>query len=88
MTIYEFASILNDCELIVFTIFDCNSENRVFITDDEDDERTEFNIDELLESKYADCEVGSIDMWMKKGKIYIEFNIDIEEDDFEWLSEL
>ena len=43
MTIYEFASILNDCELIVFKIFDCNSENCVFVTDDEDDTREEFN---------------------------------------------
>ena len=25
-----------------------------------------------------------MDMWMDKGKIYIEFNVDIEEDDFEW----
>ena len=83
MTIYEFTSILNDCELIVFKIFDCNSGNCVFVTDDEDDTREEFNIDELLDSKYADCEIDSMDMWMNKGKIYIEFNVDIEEDDFE-----
>jgi hypothetical protein len=83
MTIYDFASIINDCELIVFRIFDCNAENCVFVTDDEDDERVEFNIEELLESKYADCEVGSMDIWMDKGLLYIEFNVDIEEDYFE-----
>ena len=83
MTIYDFASIINDCELIVFKIFDCNAENCVFVTDDEDDTREEFNIEELLESKYADCEVGSMDMWMDKGQIYIEFNIDIEEGYFD-----
>ena len=83
MTIYEFASILNDCELIAFKIFDCNSGNCVFVTDDEDDTREEFNIDELLDSKYADCEIGSMDIWMDRGQIYIEFNVDIEEDDFE-----
>ena len=84
MTIYEFASSINDCELIAFKIFDCNTENCVFVSDDEDDTREEFNIDELLDSKYADCEVGSTDMWMDQGQIYIEFNIDIEEeDDFE-----
>ena len=82
MTIYEFASILNDCELIVFKIFDCNAENCVFVTDDEDDEKVEFDIAELLESKYADCEVGSMDMWMDKGLIYIEFNVDIDEEDW------
>lgn len=83
MTIYDFASIINDCELIVFRIFDCNTENCVFVSDDEDDTREEFNVDELLDSKYADLEFYSIDMWMDKGKIYLELNVDIEEDDFE-----
>ena len=48
-----------------------------------DDTREEFNIEELLDSKYADCDISSMDMWMDKGQIYIEFNIDIEEDYFE-----
>jgi len=80
MNIYDFVNMINDCENVVFTIFDCNSENCVFVSDDEDDTREEFNIDELLDSKYADYEVGSMDMWMHKGQIYIEFNIDIEEE--------
>ena len=83
MTIYDFASIINDCELIIFKIFDCNAENCVFVTDDEDDTREEFNIEELLESKYADLEFYSIDMWMDKDKIYLELNVDIDEEDFE-----
>ena len=83
MNIYDFVNMINDCENVVFKVFDCNTENCVFVSDDEDDTREEFNIDELLDSKYADLEFGSIDMWIDKGKIYIEFNVDIEEDDFE-----
>ena len=83
MSIYDFIQMINDTENVVFKVFDYNSENCVFVTDDEDDTREEFNIDELLDSKYADCEIGSMDMWMDKGRIYIEFNVDIEEDDFE-----
>lgn len=83
MTIYDFAYMINDCYNVVFKIFDCNTENCVFVSDDEDDTREEFNIDELLDSKYADLEFYSIDMWTDKGKIYIEFNVDIDEEDFE-----
>ena len=83
MTIYDFVDMINDCYNVVFKIFDCNTENCVFVSDDEDDTREEFDIDELLDSKYADLEYGSVDMWTDKGKIFIEFNVDIEEDDFE-----
>jgi hypothetical protein len=82
MTIYDFLNLINDCELIVFKIFDCNTENCVFVSDDEDDTREKFSIDELLDSPYADLEIGSMDMWMDKGKIYIEFNVEIDEEDF------
>lgn len=84
MNIYDFIQMINDTYNVVFKIFDCNTENCVFVTDDEDDTREEFNIDELLDSKYADLEFYSIDMWMDKGKIFIEFNVDIEEDDFDY----
>ena len=83
MNIYDFIQMINDTENVVFKIFDCNTENCVFVTDDEDDTREEFNVDELLDSKYADLEFYSIDMWMDKGKIYLELNVEIEEDDFE-----
>ena len=82
MTIYDFLRTINDCELIVFKIFDCNTENCVFWTDDEDDDRDEWDVDELSWSQYADLEIGSMDMWMQNGKIYIEFNVEIDEEDF------
>ena len=83
MNIYDFIQMINDTYNVVFKIFDCNTENCVFVTDDEDDTREEFNVDELLDSKYADLEFYSIDMWMDKGKIYLELNVDIDEDDFD-----
>jgi hypothetical protein len=82
MTIYDYINLINDCELIVFKIFDCNTENCVFVSDDEDDIREEFSIDELLDSPYADLEIGSMDMWMDKGQIYIEFNVEVDEENF------
>ena len=85
MNIYDFIQMINDAYNIIFTVFDCETENRVFISDDEDETDTEFTADMLSDSKYADLEFHSIDMWMdvERGKIFIEFNVDIEEDDFE-----
>ena len=83
MNIYDFIQMINDTYNVVFKVFDCNTENCVFISDDEDEIGTEFTADMLLDSKYADLEFYSIDMWMDKGKIYLELNVDIEEDDFE-----
>ena len=78
MTIYEFVNSINDCEDIVFTMFDCNKEDLISI-DTDDREKTDLNIDELLYSDYADYEISGTDMWIDNGKIHIEFNIDTEE---------
>lgn len=83
MNIYDFIQMINDTYNVVFKVFDCNTENCVFVSDDEDETGTEFTADMLLDSRYADLEFYGIDMWMDKGKIYLELNIDIEEDDFE-----
>lgn len=83
MNIYDFIQMINDTYNVMFKVFDCNTENCVFVSDDEDDTSVEFTAEELLDSKYADLEFYSIDMWMDKGKIYLELNVDIEEDDFE-----
>ena len=84
MNIYDFIQMINDPYNVVFKVFDCNTENCVFVSDDEDETRVEFSSEELLDSKYADLEFYSIDMWTDKGKIFIEFNVDIEEDDFDY----
>jgi len=81
MTIYEFLETVNDNYDTVFTLFDCNSEELVLIATDEAEDTTEFHREDLWYSKYADYEIGSIDMWVDDGKLHIEFNIEIEEED-------
>ena len=80
MTIYEFANLITDCENIVFSIFDFNKEDLITI-DTDDGEKTNLNVDELLYSDYADYEIGGTDMWIDNGKIHIEFNIEVNEDE-------
>ena len=83
MTIYDFISAINDTYNIVFKIFDCNREDCVFIPTEDSDGKLEVTADELMSTEYADLEYGSMDMWIDKGKIHIEFNVDIDEDDFD-----
>ena len=81
MTIYEFIETVNEGSDVIYTLFDCNSEEVVAMDTDEADNATEFNRDDLLFSDYADYEIGSVDMWIGNGRINIEFNIEIEEED-------
>ena len=81
MIIYDYIYLINDCENIIFKIFDCNSQNCLFWTDDDDDTRDEWTFDDLRWHKYSYYEIGSVDMWMQDGKIYIEFNVEIDEED-------
>ena len=86
MTIYEFVETVNEGSDVIYTIFDCNSEDVVSIVTDDGVSETEFNRDDLLFSNYSDCEIGSMDMWAKNGVIHIEFNIEIEEEDDDYES--
>jgi hypothetical protein len=81
MTIYEFFETLNDNFEMVFTLFDCNSEELVFMATEVAENTCEFSRDDLMYSEYADYEIGSMDMWVDGGKIHIEFNIEIDEED-------
>lgn len=85
MTIYEFIEAVNEGSDVIYTIFDCNSEEVVSIVTDDGKSETEFNRDDLIFSNYTDYEIGSVDMWAIKGVIHIEFNIEVEEeeDDYE-----
>lgn len=84
MTIYEFLETLNDNYDTVFTLFDCNSEDLVSVDTDETGITTELSRCDLWYSKYADCEIGSMDMWVEKdGRIHIEFNIEIKKDEYD-----
>lgn len=77
MTIYEFVNSITDCWNIVFTLFDCNTEELVGIYTD-DGEKASVEATDLLYSEYADYEIGGIDMWVNEGKIHIEINIEVE----------
>lgn len=81
MTIYDFLETVNDNFETVFTLFDCNAENLVFMATEAAENTCEFSRDDLMYSEYSDLEINSIDMWIDKGKIYIEFNVDIEEEE-------
>ena len=83
MTIYDFIETVNENYEMVFTLFDCNSEELISMDTDECENATKFSRDDLAYSKYEDCEIGSIDMWVENGQIHIEFNIEIDEEDFE-----
>ena len=80
MTIYEFMETINDDSNVIYTLFDCNTEDVIFMATDEAENTCEFSRDDLLFSDYADYEIGSMDMWVDKGRIHIEFNIEIEEE--------
>lgn len=81
MTIYEFLETVNENYSTIFTLFDCNSEDVVFMATEEAENTCEFNRNDLLFSEYADYEICSMDMWFENGKIHIEFNIEVEEDE-------
>ena len=80
MTIYEFVNSITDCWNIVFTLFDCNTEELVSIGRDESENAIQLTSEDLLYSDYADYEIGGVDMWIDEGKIHIEFNIDVDEE--------
>ena len=81
MTIYEFIEAINEGSDVIYTLFDLNTEEVVAMDTDESDNATEFNRDDLLYSVYADYEVCSTDMWIDRGRIHIEFNIEIDEEE-------
>ncbi len=81
MTIYEFIEAINEGSDVIYTLFDCNKEEVVSMDTDEAENTCEFNRDDLLYSEYADYEIGSTDVWIDKGRIHIEFNIEIDEEE-------
>ena len=82
MTIYDFIELHNECHETVYTLFYCNKEDVVFMATDEAESTCEFSRDDLLWSDYADYEICSFDITIKNGRIHIEFNIEIDEEEF------
>ena len=82
MTIYDFVNSITDTDNIVFTVFNCTKEELVSMDDDE--EIYEMSAGDLLDLIYSDYEIGGTDIWIESdSRIHIEFNIEIDEEDFE-----
>ena len=80
MTIYEYLELLNDNHEMVFALFDCNTENLVFMATENAENTCEFSKEDLLYSEYSDYDILSVDMWAKDNIIHVEFNVAIDED--------
>ena len=80
MTIAEFIELMGDPCDVVFRIFDCNLESCVLIPAEDSDGKLEVTAEELLADEYSNLEICGFDMWIYNRQIYIEFNVDIEED--------
>lgn len=82
MTIYDIVESITEGSDIVYTLFDCNSQEVLMVATDESENAIELSRDDLLFSDYADYEVGGMDVWIDKDRIHIEFNINVDENDF------
>ena len=82
MTIYDIVESITEGSNIVYTLFDCNSQEILMVVTDESENAIELSRDDLLYSNYADYEVGGMDVWIDKGRVHIEFNIDVDEKEF------
>lgn len=80
MSIYDFIESINDTYNIIFRLFDCRREDLVWIETDEG-AKTNLEARDLIMSEFVNYEIGSMDMWIDNGKIYIEINIETEEED-------
>lgn len=80
MTIAEFIELMGDPCDVVFRIFDCNSESCVLIPSEDSDGKFAVTAEELLADEYSNLEICGFDMWIHNRQIYIEFNVDIEEE--------
>ena len=82
MTIYDIVESITEGSNIVYTLFDCNSQEVLMVVTDESENAIELSRDDLLFSDYSDYEVGGMDVWIDKGRVHIEFNIDVDEKEF------
>ena len=82
MTVYDIVEAITEGSDVIYTLFDCNSQDVLMVVTDESENAIELSRDDLLFSDYADYEVGGMDVWIDKGRTHIEFNIDVDEKEF------
>ena len=73
-----FVELTSDLDHCCVRLFDCNSEEIVWNSDEHNECDT---IRELSYSEFADYEVLGYDLYLHDGRIYFEINIEVEEDD-------
>ena len=83
MTIYDIVEAITEGSDVIYTLFDCNSQEVLMVATDESENAMELSRDDLLFSEYADYEVEGMDVWIDKGRVHIEFNIEVDEEDEE-----
>ena len=81
MSVYEMLEFCNDASNIRVRIFDCNSEEIIFDSDNLTD--GEDPVMELYMSDIGGYEVGSYDLYLHNGVINFEMNIEYEHEDEE-----
>ena len=81
MTVRDLLELCNDASDIRLRIFDCNSEDIIFDSDNLDD--YDDAVTEIIFSDMSDYEVGSYDLYLHNGKINLEINIDYESEEEE-----
>ena len=81
MTVRDMLELCNDASSVRIRIFDYNSEEIIFDSDNLDD--YDDAVSEISFSDIGDHEVGSYDLYLHNGVINLEINIDYEpeEDD-------
>ena len=81
-SIFEFVESINNDD-IVFTIFNCNTEELVPMRLDDGGIATEYSRDDLMYGDYGDFNICGTDMWVgNDGAIHIEFNVDIDTSEY------
>lgn len=83
MTICDIVEAITEGSDVIYTLFDCNSQEVLMVATDESENAMELSRDDLLFSEYADYEVEGMDVWIDKGRVHIEFNIEVDEEDEE-----
>ena len=77
-SVYWFLSMATDLSNCRVTIWDCESEEVVFDSEKCDCYDIALEVDE---AGFGDYEIDSYDIWADDGKVHLEINISIEEDD-------
>ena len=79
MSVRDLLELCNDASNIRLRVFDYNSEDIIFDSDNLDD--YDDAVSELMFSNIGEYEVGSYDLYLHNGVINLEMNIDYESEE-------